>query len=127
MMPSIAINPSGVRVMFRASTTPMSPSGAVNRAINMRAIFFNWNMRIVMIAKTIEVDSIAGWQVLTVFFKVFVNFLSLSIAEHARAYISMNANGWHHVAVPNNAFFLTHRNRCDLAERYIGTVSCLDW
>ena len=52
MMPSMAINPSGVRVIFKASTTPMSPSGAVNRAINIRAILFNWNMRIVMIAKS---------------------------------------------------------------------------
>ena len=76
---------------------------------------------------TIEVDGIAGRQVLTVFFKVLVDFLCLSIAEHARAYISMNANGWHHVAVPNNAFLLAHRNRCDLAKRYIGTISCLDW
>ena len=36
MMPSMAINPSGVRVIFKASTTPMSPSGAVNRAINIK-------------------------------------------------------------------------------------------
>ena len=53
IMPRIAIKPSGVRVIFRASTTPMRPSGAVNNAINIRAILFNWNMRIVIIAKSI--------------------------------------------------------------------------
>ena len=53
IIPRIAINPSGVLVILRANTTPMSPSGAVSKAITMRAIRFNWNMRIVMIAKSI--------------------------------------------------------------------------
>ena len=53
MIPRIAIKPNGVLVIFSANTTPMRPSGAVSKAIIMRAIRFNWNMRIVMITKSI--------------------------------------------------------------------------
>ena len=53
MIPRIAIKPSGVLVILSANTTPISPNGAVSRAITMRAIRFNWNMRIVMITKSI--------------------------------------------------------------------------
>ena len=53
MIPRIAIKPNGVLVILSANTTPISPNGAVSRAITMRAIRFNWNMRIVMITKSI--------------------------------------------------------------------------
>ena len=53
MIPRIAIKPNGVLVIFRANTTPINPRGAVSKAMNIRAIRFNWNMRIVMITKSI--------------------------------------------------------------------------
>ena len=53
IIPRIAIKPNGVLVILSANTTPISPNGAVSRAIIMRAIRFNWNMRIVMITKSI--------------------------------------------------------------------------
>ena len=53
MIPSMAIKPNGILVIFNANTTQMRTSGAVSKAIIMRAIRFNWNMRIVMITKSI--------------------------------------------------------------------------